>query len=132
MTPKPLPLIAAVALLGGLAAPSFASVSTAASRAETTVTIHTQNGEFWGTLTSPRPKKCADERKVTLYKQTGKEQDPSVDQKMASDISSLSGTRYKWSTGTTGLRHGRFYARVGRTADCKADTSKTVRASATT
>jgi len=132
VTPKLLPLIAAIGLVGGLAAPAIASVGTTGARAETTVTIRTQNGEFWGYLTSPRPKQCADGRKVTLYKQVGSAQDPSVDQKMASDISSLSGSRYKWSTGTTGLRHGRFYARVTRTPLCKGDTSDTVRASSTT
>ena len=132
MTPKLLPLIATIALVGGLTAPSLASAATTSPRAETTVTIKTQNGEFWGYLTSPRPRKCANERKVTLYKQVGSAQDPSVDKRMASDISSLSGNRYQWSTGTTGLRHGKFYARVGRTSDCRSDTSETVRATSTT
>jgi hypothetical protein len=132
VTPKLLPLIASVALVGGLTAPSVANASTVSPRAETSVTIKTQNGEFWGYLTSPRPMRCADGRKVTLYKQAGSAQNPSVDKRMASDISSLSGSRYKWSTGTTGLRHGKFYARVGRTSDCRSDTSETVRASSTT
>ena len=34
---------------------------------------------------------------------------------------------YRWSTGNTGMT-GKFYARAARTADCKPDTSRTVRA----
>ena len=119
-------VLAVVALMVGHAGPGAAAVL--GERAETVVTIKTQNGEFWGYLKSPRPAKCADNRKVVLYKQLGKVQSPSTDMKMASDISSMSGKRYKWSTGTTGLRHGKFYAKVGRTPDCKPDTSDTVRA----
>ena len=129
--PKLLPLLAAVAAVGALATPGFASVGATAARAETTVTIHTKNGDFWGYLTSTHAKKCANGRKVTLYKQAGKTQDPTVDQRIGSDISSRSGTRYMWSTGTTGLRHGRFYARVTRTPDCQGDTSPTVRSTPT-
>ena len=127
---KSSPLIAVLALsaAAGACGPAAVAHATASSvRASTTVTIQTKNGDFWGTLTSPRPKRCADQRKVWLYKQAGATQDPSVDQRIASDISSLSGGRYRWSTGTTGLRHGRFYARVVGTPFCKGDTSNTVR-----
>lgn len=98
----------------------------AGTRAATTVTIKTQNGDFWGYVDSPRPLKCAEERKIVLFKQVGAEQDPSVDQKVASDTASLNGDRYMWSTGNTGLS-GKFYARAGRTLNCKADNSPTVR-----
>jgi hypothetical protein len=131
VTPKLLSLVAAAALVAGLAAPGPAA-AVAGRRAETTVTIQTQNGEFWGYLYSPRPRRCANGRTVVLYKQVGTVQDPSVDKRMASDVSSLSGTRYKWSTGTTGLRHGRYYARVKRTPYCQGDTSDTVRATTVT
>jgi len=121
-----LAVLAVVALMVGLAGPGAAGVL--GKRAETVVTIKTQNGEFWGYLKSPRPAKCADNRKVVLYRQLGKVQSPSTDSKMASDISSKSGKSYMWSTGTTGLRHGKFYAKAVRTPDCKPDTSDTVRA----
>ena len=125
-----LPILAAAALAGGLAAPGMASV--AGTRAETVVTIKTENGDFWGTVKSTRPLKCANERTVILFKQVGAEQDPSVDKRMASDTASLSGDRYEWSTGNTGLRRGKFYAKVARTPECRPDTSPTVRASSTT
>jgi hypothetical protein len=103
-----------------------AGTAGAGTRATTTVTIKTQNGDFWGYVDSPRPLKCADGRKIVLFKQVGAEQDPSVDQKVASDTASLNGDRYMWSTGNTG-QSGKFYARAGRTINCKADTSPTVR-----
>jgi len=103
-----------------------AGTAGAGTRATTTVTIKTQNGDFWGYVDSPRPLKCADGRKIVLFKQVGAEQDPSVDQKVANDTASLNGDRYMWSTGNTG-QSGKFYARAGRTINCKADTSPTVR-----
>jgi hypothetical protein len=94
--------------------------------APTKVTIKTENGDFWGRVVSPRPLKCADERKVTVFRQVGSEQDPRVDERIASDTASLNGDVYEWNTGNTG-QFGKFYARVKRTPDCQADTSPTVR-----
>ncbi|MEX1262777.1 MAG: hypothetical protein WEE66_02385 [Actinomycetota bacterium] len=104
----------------------FTGVANAGTRADTTVTIRTENGDFWGFVNSPRPLRCAEGRKVVLFKQTGPEQDPRVDERIASDTASLNGDRYQWNTGNTGM-FGRFYARVGKTEFCKGDTSKTVR-----
>jgi hypothetical protein len=128
---RTLTCLAAVAVaVTGFASPGQASVQTV--RAKTTVTIQTQNGDFWGYLKSPRPAKCAQSRKVTVFKQLGAQQNPKTDQRVASDTASKSGTRYMWSTGNTGLRHGRYYARVTSTPFCKRDTSETVRSSSTT
>jgi hypothetical protein len=122
MRPKLVSIVVAAATcvvpLGGEAA--------AGTRADTTVTIRTDNGDFWGFVSSPRPLRCADGRKVVLFKQTGPEQDPSTDDRIASDTASLNGDRYEWNTGNTGM-FGRFYARVGRTEECKGDTSQTIR-----
>ena len=103
-----------------------AATASAGTRAETKVTIRTENGDFWGFVSSPRPLKCAEERKVVVFKQTGPEQNPSVDERIASDTASLIGDRAEWNTGNTGV-FGRFYARVGKTVECKGDTSKTIR-----
>ena len=78
-------------------------------------------------MVSLRPKLCARERKVVVFKQLGAEQNPANDQKIASDTASLSGGAYEWNTGNTGAMNGRYYARVGRTTSCKADTSETVK-----
>lgn len=117
---------AAVALTAGLAAAGTASAG--ATRADSTVTIRTENGDFSGQVKSGRPAKCADERKVVVFKQVGDRQNPKRDERVASDTSSLNGDRYEWNTGNTGLQ-GKFYARIVRTADCQPDTSETVRAS---
>jgi hypothetical protein len=120
---------AALVLAGGLAAPGFASQAASTgggSRIDTTVTIRTENGDFWGQVKSPRPRICAAGRKVVLFKQVGRNQNPSNDERVASDTASRNGDRYEWNTGNTGLS-GKFYARVARTDECKGDTSQTVR-----
>jgi hypothetical protein len=106
---------------------SVSGIASAGTAIETTVTIKTQNGDFWGRVVSPRPKLCAKDRKVVVFKQLGAEQHPATDQKIANDTASLSGGVYKWNTGNTGAMNGRYYARVGRTTSCKADTSETVK-----
>lgn len=124
MRAKLLPIVVCLAVLGAM---SFSGMASAGTAAETTLTIKTKNGDFWGTIDSSRPKKCARERNVLLYKQKGKDQDPSVDKRVASDTAGLSGDRYEWSTGNTGLS-GKFYVHVRRTPDCKAASSRTVKA----
>jgi len=104
----------------------MATIASAGSLIDTTVTIKTENGDFWGYVKSPRPKKCAKDRKVVLFKQLGAEQDPANDDRVASDTAERSGDRYTWSTGNTGV-YGKFYARVARTSACAGDTSPTVR-----
>jgi len=106
---------------------SVSGIASAVTLIETNVTIKTQNGDFWGRVVSSRPKLCAKDRKVVVFKQLGAEQHPATDQKIASDTASLSGGVYKWNTGNTGAMNGKYYARVGRTTSCKADTSDTVK-----
>jgi hypothetical protein len=120
---KLLPAVAALAVFGSIFVTGVAGAGTGA---DTTVTIKTQNGDFWGFVSSPRPYKCAKNRKIVLFKQIGTVQDPTVDHKVASDTASLNGDRYEWQTGNTGM-YGKFYARAGRTLYCKADTSPTVK-----
>lgn len=125
MKPKRASAVVAV-VFGAVSIAGTVSAGAGTERAETTVTIRTDNGDFSGFVNSPRPLKCAEGRKVVLFKQVGPEQDPRVDQRIASDTASLNGDRYEWSTGNTG-KFGKFYARAGKTDDCKGDTSKTIR-----
>ena len=124
MKPKAWTLAVALVLSGVSIVGSTAAM--AGERVETKVTIKTENGDFWGFVTSPRPRLCADERKVVVFRQVGSEQDPRVDERIASDTASLDGDRAEWNTGNTGV-FGKFYARVAKTEDCTADTSATVR-----
>lgn len=124
MATKTFRIALALAICASMWVAGTASAGTA--RADTKVTIKTNNGDFWGYVYSPRPKRCARDRKITLFKQIGSVQNPSVDTRIGSDTASWNGTRYEWSTGNTGM-YGKFYARAGRTLYCKGDTSLTVR-----
>jgi hypothetical protein len=127
MRTKVLPIAVVLAVVGSML---LAGAANAGTLIDTTVTIKTQNGDFWGTVDSPRPRLCARNRKVVLFKQLGDVQDPANDERIAMDTASLSGSRYEWNTGNTHI-FGKYYARVGRTDSCKADTSKTVRSTRT-
>jgi hypothetical protein len=97
----------------------------AAARAESRVTIKAEGTDLSGKVFSPRPARCADERKVLVFRQFGS-RGGGDDEKMFTDISEKQGDDYVWSTGNTG-QSGRFYAKVRRTADWKANTSRTIR-----
>jgi len=116
-------LLAMVAVAGML---SSTSAMAGGSRAPTTVTIQAEGTDLSGTVASPRPARCADERTVIVIKQRGA-RGGGNDTRLASDTSEQQGGQYVWSTGNTGTS-GRFYAKVRRTAQCQADTSRTVRA----
>jgi hypothetical protein len=104
-----------------VAAPS----SQAAPRANNTVTIKAEGTDLSGTVKSKR-RACKDERKVFLVKQKGAK-GGSNDKVIATDTTELQNGIGKWSTGNTGIE-GKFYAKVKRTPQCKAATSRTVRA----
>jgi hypothetical protein len=117
-------LVAVALAMGVCAAVALPGAAGARAPAATTVTIKEEaSGDFFGYVKSPKPLKCADDRKITLFRVR-----PGKDERVASDNASLSGDRYRWSTGNTGLS-GRFYARAGRIAGCLPDTSKTIRSS---
>lgn len=99
----------------------------ARGKAETTVKIKTQSGGFYGYVKSDKDK-CANGRKVTLYKQSGNGADPKNDEKIGSDIAQANGTKYMWSTGNTGYSKGYFYAYAKEIKGCEAGISKSVKA----
>jgi hypothetical protein len=101
----------------------------AAANAKTTVTIKAEGTDLSGVVKSPKPRKCAKDRKVVVYKQKGA-RGGGDDVRFASDTASLQGDVYRWSTGNTGTE-GRFYARVRHIDGCKGDTSKTIHAKRT-
>jgi hypothetical protein len=101
--------------------------ATGVTRAATTVTIKAQNGDFSGTISSPRPMRCANNRVVRVYHQKGMNQNRAVDTVIGSDTTSKQGTHYVWSTGNSGAPNGKYYARAVATDRCKAASSKTVR-----
>jgi hypothetical protein len=120
---KKTPLLVLAALIALAAVPAWSTAG--GTHAKTTVTIKVEGRDFSGTVRSPRPRRCADGRKIFLMKQVGSEQHPATDPVIASDTASKNGDVYQWSTGNTG-QSGRFYARAKRNARCKGDTSRTL------
>jgi hypothetical protein len=116
--------VPAVAL--GVAAGLTTGVASAAVDARTTVTIRAQGTDLSGVVTSTRPRRCAANRTVVVYMQKGA-RGGGDDVPFASDVTSLQGGVYRWSTGNTGTE-GRFYARVRHITGCQADSSPTIRA----
>jgi hypothetical protein len=111
----------AVAVCGAL---GMAGIASAGGQAETTVTIQ-GGGSISGTVKSPKPNKCANGRKVIVYKQQGNNQNPSSDNKVTTDIAQPNNNEYQWNAGNVG--NGKYYARVRHNDDCQGDFSRTVR-----
>ncbi len=120
--------IIALAATAALALTGLTGVADAAAKpAKTKVTIQVDNGyDFHGTVKSRKLRRCAKDREITLFKQLGPTQDPTVDAVIAYDTSELQGKRGVWSTGNTGGGAGKFYARAAKKPGCKAGSSRTV------
>ena len=111
------PGIAAVLGLGLLPAE-------AATDAPVTVTIQAQGTDLSGKVTSTKPKLCAKNRTVVVYKQIGT-RGRGDDKRFASDTTGLQNGVWVWSTGNTGTE-GKFYAKVAHKTGCKRAFSKTI------
>lgn len=114
-------------LVAAVACGALALAGTALARgADTGVTIRGQEGDYHGKVLSERSK-CEVGRKVVVYKQKGKTQKPSVDQKIGSDISERSGNVGVWDIGNSGFKHGKFYAKAAHSRGCNVGFSKTIK-----
>ena len=112
---------------GVLALPS------AASAARSGVTIHNLIGDgFKGYVFSPKPRQCARDRTVRVFRQKGKKQNPKRDIKVAKTAPArkAAGGKYRWSAAPHRPRPGDYYAQIRATTGCQADRSKTFRISA--
>ena len=118
---------AVLALGAGSAVPALASAS---SPAPTQVQIIPESDGFYGYVSSTKTQKCANNRKVVLFKQLGSAQDPRNDQKVGIDIAEPNGDGVMWNTGNTGHMKGKFYAHVNRTPSCQAASSPSVKMTA--
>ena len=100
-------LIAGTLLLGG----------SAAAGGVTTVTIKGDQGDFHGKVNTRDD--CQTERTVNVYKI---KDDGNV--KIGSDTTDDSG---KWSTGNSGYKNGRFFAKLKASEECEGARSETIR-----
>ncbi len=84
---------------------------------ETELTIKGPNGDFSGKIKSDE-QECETGRKVTVFKKK-----PGKDKKVGDDTSDSG----KWSTGNSGEKKGKFYAKVGSDFGiCEKAKSKTI------
>ena len=102
-----------------------APTSTAAGRADNVVTIKAEGTDLSGVVKSKR-KACKKDRTVYLYLQRGT-RGGGNDELFATDTTELDDGVGEWETGNLGFE-GKFYAKIRRTATCKAAVSRTVRA----
>ncbi|CAA9402709.1 MAG: hypothetical protein AVDCRST_MAG22-1203 [uncultured Rubrobacteraceae bacterium] len=109
-----------------LATLALAAPAQSAGLAKTTLTIRADGLDLSGKVKSPRSS-CLGNRTVKVYKQAGSEQKPATDSVIGSDTSQRQGNVGEWSTGNSGIS-GKVYARTGKTAGCKGDSSETIRA----
>jgi hypothetical protein len=117
--------ISAVALVS--CAALIVASSALAGKAETKVKIKAESGGFYGYVKSSKTK-CANGRKVVLYKQKGNAPNPKHDQKIGMDIAQANGNKYMWSTGNTGYMKGYFYAYAKRIKGCDDGISDSIKA----
>jgi hypothetical protein len=116
--------IVAIALAtGGAAALTTAipAAQAASARASVTVTISAEGTDMFGVVKSSRPKRCAADRTVKVFKLVKGE--PHL---WATDTTDRQGGAFVWSTGNTGTE-GRFFAKVAAKPGCKGDVSPTIR-----
>jgi hypothetical protein len=120
-------LLAAAAVAASVLVPGVAG---AGGAARTTVTIQGPQGDFHGRILSESAS-CLGDRRVSVFRQVGDTQQPSADERIASDTSEQQGTRGVWSVGNTGQHEGLFYAKVARAPGCRGDRSPTIELSHT-
>ncbi len=119
------PTLLLVGLLTICGVLGLAATAVAQAPARTTVSIRAQGVDLSGYVSSSNPQRCANNRVVTVYRQRGRRQNRRIDARIGSDNASLTGNRYQWSTGNTGIS-GRFYAYARRIRGCRADFSRTI------
>ena len=115
--------LAAALMVGALV---VASMAFARAAADTGVTIKGQEGDYHGKVLSER-NKCQGDRKVVVYKQKGKKQEPTTDKKIGSDISEDVGNKGVWDAGNTGFKKGKFYAEAKKSPGCATGYSETIK-----
>jgi hypothetical protein len=119
----------AVAALVACACLAATALAVAKKPANTSITIEGQGGAFFSGEVNSSKRKCANGRKVNLYKQKGSSPDTSKDTKVGSDIAQANNNTYQWATGDDSVHSGKYYARTAKLDGCKTAQSQTLKAS---
>ena len=120
--------IAALAVATGLIVTGAASAGGGGGGTDTKVTIKAPGGDVYGKVKSSKPNKCANGRKVKVYRQKGGDQGGGDDIKIGTDIAQANNDGYEWNIGQPGVSGKKIYARAGKIPGCRADNSKTITA----
>lgn len=106
---------------------AFAGVASAQAggKADTKVSIKGDNGDYYGYVKSS-DHNCELNRKVKVFKMLGSSPSPKTDLKIGTDVAQPNGPDSMWSIGNSGYKSGKFYAKVGKTSNCKGAMSKTI------
>ena len=107
----------ALPLAALVASGSLALAGMASAGGGTTVTIKGPQGDFRGKVQTRDP--CLAERTVKVFKVRA-----GADLKIGTDTTGDDG---KWSTGNSGYKNGRFYAKVKPLDDCEGARSETIK-----
>ena len=118
-------VMAAITLAAG-GALAVSGTAGAGGEATTKVTIKAPGGEVYGTVKSSNPDKCANGRKVRVYRQKGGSQGGGDDIKIGSDIAQPNGGQYQWNLGNPGVSGKKIFAKATSIPGCKKDSSRTI------
>jgi hypothetical protein len=120
------PLLAAGACLALAAFASTAALAAGGTGkpAATAVTIDTWPGGLSGEVRSPNAARCADGRRVVVYRVRGAQPDPRSDQRIGAARAQGAADTFGWSVEADDA--GRFYAQAGPKRGCAAGRSEVV------
>jgi hypothetical protein len=96
----------------------------AAKKATTKVTIDTWAAGFLGVVGSSDPGRCAEGRRIVVFRQQGPKPDPGQDQRVGSDRASADPGGYRWTVEAD--HSGDFYAQATPKRGCGATLSATI------
>jgi hypothetical protein len=102
-----------------------AAHSGADSGARSRVTIDTWPHGLFGYVAKPTSRRCADHRRVAVFKQRGRGHHPQRDKRIGSVRARRNHGLFQWSTRTR--KAGRFYAKARSRSGCRPAFSKTIR-----
>jgi hypothetical protein len=118
-------LLITFALAGACAVLAASSI---AATIPSGVTIHhsSSHHRLFGYVFSQKPRQCARERRVRIFRQLGKHQNRDRDHAVGEEGSfKAPNGKYRWIFGRSHLR-GRYYAVITKRHGCKGDASRTI------
>lgn len=133
MHSPPLKLLLATAVciaLSSLAGAAALAAQSGGKPAATAVTIESWPGGLTGKVSSPNSARCAEGRRVIVYRARGSKLDPQVDQRVATTRAKGAGGEFGWTVESG--QDGRLYAQAPAKKGCAAALSRVIGAAGAT